>query len=68
MKPLHFLRWPLILLLTGYVAFLVGSFSKMRHWPLSEGFIVVGYLTIIIAIVWTIIKFIFLKPPEDDYD
>jgi hypothetical protein len=68
MKPLHFLRWPLVLLLAGYLAFLIGSFSKMRHWPLSEEFIIVGYLTIIIAIVWTIIKFIFLKPPQDDYD
>jgi hypothetical protein len=68
MKPLHFLRWPLVLLLGGYLAFLIGSFSKRRHWPLAEEFIIVGYLTIIIAIVWTITKFIFLKPPEDDHD
>jgi uncharacterized membrane protein YhdT len=68
MKPLHFLRWPLIVLLVGYLAFLIGSFSGMRHWPLTEQFLIVGYLIIIIAIVWTIIKFILLKPPEDDYD
>jgi len=68
MKPLHFLRWPLILLLAGYLAFVIGSFSKMRRWPLSEEFIIVGYLTIIIAIVWTIVKFILLKPPQDDHD
>jgi len=68
MKPLHFLRWPLIFLLTGYLSFLVGSFSKARNWQLSEGFIIIGYIIIIVAIVWTIIKFIFLKPPEDDTD
>jgi hypothetical protein len=68
MKPLHFLRWPLIFLLTGYLAFLIGSFSRARQWPLAEEFIILGYLIIIIAIVWTIIKFIFLKPPEDDSD
>jgi len=57
-----------VLLLSGYLAFLIGSFSKMRHWPLAEEFIIVGYLTIIIAVVWTITKFISLKPPEDDHD
>jgi hypothetical protein len=68
MKPLHFLRWPLIFLLTGYLSFLIGSLSRAREWPLAEEFIILGYLIIIIAIVWTIIKFIFLKPPEDDHD
>jgi len=66
MKVLHFLRWPLILLLGGYVLFLIGSFSKNRSWPASEEFISIGYALIIVAIVWIIIKFIFLKPPEDD--
>ena len=68
MKPLHFLRWPLIFLLTGYLAFLIGSFSKAREWPLAEGFIILGYLIVIVAVVWIILKFIFLKPPEDDTD
>jgi len=68
MKALHFLKWPLIFLLAGYLAFLIGNFSRGRHWPLAEGFIIVGYLIIIIALVWTIIKFIFLKSPEDDID
>jgi hypothetical protein len=68
MKALHFLKWPLILLLFGYLLFLTGNFSKGRHWVLAEEFIVAGYLMIIIAIVWTIIKFIFLKQPEDDTD
>lgn len=66
MRALHFLRWPLILLLAGYLAFLFGSFSQGRHWPLAEKFIVAGYAMIVVAIVWIIIKFIFLKPPEDD--
>jgi len=68
MKPLHFLRWPLIFILTGYLSFLVGSLARNRQWQLAEGFIIIGYLIIIIAIVWAIIKFIFLKPPEDDID
>ena len=68
MKALHFLKWPLILLLVGYLAFLIGNFTKGRHWPPAEGLIIAGYLIIIIAIVWTIIKFIFLKPPEEDID
>lgn len=68
MKALHFLKWPLILLLAGYLAFLIGNFSKGRRWILADEFIVGGYLMIIIAVVWTIMKFIFLKPPEDDTD
>jgi len=66
MKALHFLKWPLILLLVGYLLFLIGNFSKGRHWVLADEFIVAGYLMITIAIVWTIIKFIFLKPPEEN--
>ena len=53
-------------LLTGYLFFLIGNFSKGRHWVLADEFIVAGYLMITIAIVWTIIKFIFLKPPEEN--
>ncbi|HEV8508245.1 MAG TPA: hypothetical protein VGQ53_22730 [Chitinophagaceae bacterium] len=68
MKALHFLKWPLIFLLAGYLCFLIGNFSKGRHWVLADEFIVTGYLVIIVAIVWTIIKFIYLKPPEEDTD
>ena len=66
MKALHFLRWPLVLLLAGYLAFLLGDLSKMNHGPLAAEFISSGYLAIIVAIAWIIIKFIFLNPPEDD--
>ena len=68
MKALHFLKWPMVFLLAGYLSFLIGNFSRGRHWPLAEAFIFVGYLIIIIAVVWMIIKFIFLKSPEDDID
>ena len=68
MKALHFLRWPLIVLLAGYLSFLIGNFSKSRHLVLADGFIIGGYFIIVIAVVWTIIKFIFLKPPEEDTD
>jgi len=68
MRALHFLRWPLMFLLTGYLFFLIGNFSKSRHWVFANEFIVAGYLIIIIAVVWIIIKFIFLKPPEEDTD
>ena len=68
MKPLHFLKWPLIFLLMGYLCFLIGNFSKGRHWALADEFIIAGYLILIISVVWTIIKFIFLKPPEEDTD
>jgi len=59
MRALHFLRWPLILLLAGYLAFLTGSFLQGRQWSLSEKFIIAGYAMIVIAIVWIIVKFIF---------
>jgi hypothetical protein len=66
MKALHFLKWPLILLLAGYLIFLIGNFSKKDHWSLSEIFVSAGYAMIGIAIVWMIIKFILLKAPEDE--
>ncbi|MFI5187537.1 MAG: hypothetical protein ACHQF0_12475 [Chitinophagales bacterium] len=66
MKALHFLRWPLVLLIAGYLVFLAGSLLKNRQWLSSEGFVTAGYGMIVIAVVWIIIKFIFLKAPEDD--
>jgi hypothetical protein len=45
-----------------------GNFSKSRHWVLADEFIIGGYLIIIISVVWMIIKFISLKPPEEDTD
>ena len=66
MKALHFLKWPLILLLAGYLIFLIGNISKSNHWSLSEVFVSTGYAMIGIAIVWIIIKFILLKAPEDE--
>jgi len=68
MKVLYFLKWPLILLFCGYLAFLGGNIFKIHHWPVAIEFILIGYGIIIIAIAWTIIKFIFLKNPEDDSD
>jgi len=68
MKALRFLKWPLIVLLIGYMSFLIGNFSKSRRWVLADVFTISGYLIILIAVVWTIMKFIFLKPPEEDTD
>ena len=66
MKAFHFLRWPMVFLLAGYLVFLTGNFLKNKQESFSEIFVATGYGMIIAAIVWTIIKFIFLKPPEDD--
>ena len=66
MKALHFLRWPLILLQVGYLVFVLGSFSRNNHWSPAETFVSLGYALIDVAIVWIIVKFIFLKSPEDD--
>src|ERR1700749_2269219 len=40
MKALHFLKWPLIFLLIGYLSFLIGNFSKSRRWVLADEFII----------------------------
>jgi len=66
MKALYFLKWPLILLLSGVLMFRVGAFLRTRHSAVSPPFVIFGYAMILAAIIWLILKISFLKNPEDD--
>jgi len=66
MKALYFLKWPLVLLLSGVFIFRAGAFFRARHSTVSLPFVIFGYAMILGAIIWIILKISFLKNPEDD--
>jgi len=66
MKALYFLKWPLVLLLSGVLIFRAGAFFRTRHSTVSLPFVIFGYAMILGAIIWIILKISFLKNPEDD--
>lgn len=66
MKALYFLKWPLVLLLSGVLIFRVGAFFRTRYSAVSLPFVIFGYATVLAAIIWIILKISFLKNPEDD--
>ena len=66
MNRLYFLKWPLLLMLSGVLIFRVGAFFRARHSTVSLPFVIFGYAMILAAIIWIILKISFLKNPEDD--
>jgi hypothetical protein len=64
MRALYFLRFPLLIFLTGYLIRFIGTLFKIRHWPNADELITAGSLIAGCAIVFGITKIIFMKKPE----
>jgi hypothetical protein len=64
MKGLWFLRWPVIIFLTGFLIRFTGVLFKIRHWPSADEKITIGSLICGIALVFGIIKVAFMKKPQ----
>jgi len=64
MKELRFFRWPLIILLFGSIIQIIGALFKIRHWPMADEMITISTIICVIAIVFAIIKLVFLKKPN----
>jgi hypothetical protein len=64
MKGLWFLRWPVIIFLTGFLIRFTGVLFKIRHWPSADEMITIGSLICGIALVFGIIKVAFMKKPQ----
>ena len=57
-------KWPLILFLFGYFTQLTGALFKIRHWPMADEIITLGYVFEATAIVFAIIKIVLMKKSE----
>jgi len=64
MKGVWFLKWPLIIFLLGFLIRFIGFLFKIRHWPMADEYITIGSIICGIAIVFAIIKLVFLKKPN----
>lgn len=63
MQALWFLRWPLIVFLAGFLLNFTGSLFKIRHWPGADELITTGSFICGVAIVFGIVKIVFMKKP-----
>jgi hypothetical protein len=64
MKSLFFLRYPLIILLCGFIVRLAGVLFKIRHWPMADELITAGFIMMGVGIFWAVLKLLLLKKPE----
>ena len=65
MKGVWFLKWPLIIFLTGFLIRFIGVLFKIRHWPMGDELITIGSLIGGAGIIFAIIKIAFMKKPND---
>jgi len=56
-------KWPLVLFLLGFLIQFTGALFKIRHWPMADEMITIGYVFCGIAIVFAIIKVARMKKP-----
>ena len=57
----YYYKWPLSLLLFGFLVRVIGALMKILHWPASDITLTVATAIMATAIVWLIIKLVLLK-------
>ena len=61
LKSLYQFKWPLTLLLTGFLARTVGIMIKTLHWANANAILVYGSMVMAVSIIWRIIKLVRVK-------
>lgn len=61
MTVLQYLKWPFIIFLFGYLARFVGGLWKIRHWPMADEILTIGFIVCMIGIVFAIVKLLAIK-------
>ncbi len=61
MKSLYLFKWPLTLLLTGFIARTIGIMIKTLHWANANAILVCSSMIMAVSIIWLIIKVIRVK-------
>jgi hypothetical protein len=60
-NSLYFLKWPLILLLLGFMVRVIGAMIKILHWVNADNILIAGTIIMVVSIAWLIIKLLSLK-------
>lgn len=61
MNYLFYLKWPLVILLSGYLIQITGSLMRVMHWKYGDNIIMTGSFIMILSVVALIVKLVILK-------
>ena len=64
MQYLHYLKWPLVVFVVGYIIRITGALFKIRHWPSADMLLTLGSLVMILGLAFLVIKLILYKKRE----
>jgi uncharacterized membrane protein YhdT len=60
-NSLYLLKWPLFLLLLGFLIRTFGAMIKILHWFNADQILIIGTALMLASIVWLMMKLVFLK-------
>lgn len=60
-NSLHYLKWPLLLLLAGFLLRITGAMMKILHWRGADIGLRIATVVIIISILWLMVKVFLVK-------
>ena len=60
----HDFKWPIVILLLGVLTQFTGALFKLRHWPMADELITIGYGFCAIAIIFAIVKIALSKKKD----
>ena len=60
-NTLYPFKWPLALLLFGFLIRIIGAMIKILHWINADLILITGTVIMGVAILWLILKLILLK-------
>ena len=60
-NSLYPFKWPLVLLLLGFFARIIGAMMKILHWLNADLILIIGTIIMLASIAWLIIKLVLLK-------
>ena len=60
-NSLHYLKWPLMILLFGFLLRTAGAMMKILHWHAADIVLISATIIMIISIIWLMIKMLLVK-------
>jgi len=60
-NALYPFKWPLVMLLLGFLVRIIGAMIKILHWLNANLILIAGTVIMGVAILWLIIKLLSLK-------
>jgi len=65
MASLYYLKWPLVIIVLGFILKVIGALIKIRHWPYADEILTVSTGIIVAGLIYLSIKLIIQKRQTD---